>query len=132
MVLVMVMDSIAHLVEVLRDRQLLEPAQMEELDRWQTQFAGPADLAQDLSQRGWLTRYQVDELMQGRGRNLVLGQYVLLDLLGEGGMGKVFKARHRLMGRFVALKTIRKELLSSATTVQRFQREIRAAGHLSH
>src|SRR5262245_3329900 len=39
--------------------------------------------------RGWLTSYQLDELEHGRGQNLVLGQYSLLEPLGQGGMGQV-------------------------------------------
>ena len=58
-------------------------------------------------------------------------RYVLLEKLGEGGMGTVYKARHRLMGRTVALKVIRAQLVEQPAMVARFQREIRAA-HLSH
>ena len=58
-------------------------------------------------------------------------RYALLEKLGEGGMGTVYKARHRLMGRTVALKVIRSPLVEQPEMVARFQREIRAA-HLSH
>jgi serine/threonine protein kinase len=61
-----------------------------------------------------------------------LGQYELLEKLGEGGMGQVFKARHRLMERVVALKVIHKHLLEHAGAVQRFEREIKALARLSH
>jgi Leucine-rich repeat (LRR) protein/tRNA A-37 threonylcarbamoyl transferase component Bud32 len=66
------------------------------------------------------------------GRDLVLGSYILLERLGEGGMGQVFKARHCKLGRIVALKLIRKERLDNPATVKRFQREVRAAAALSH
>ena len=62
----------------------------------------------------------------------MLGPYVLLERLGEGGMGAVFKARHRNLGRVVALKVIRKDRLAQPEAVKRFQREIRAAAQLSH
>jgi serine/threonine protein kinase len=61
-----------------------------------------------------------------------LGQYELLEKLGEGGMGQVFKARHRLMDRVVALKVIHKQLLEHPGAVQRFEREIKALSRLSH
>src|SRR5262249_48418395 len=66
------------------------------------------------------------------GAELVVGEYLLLEQLGEGGMGHVFKARHQLMNRVVALKIIRKELLAQGDALQRFQREIRMVAQLNH
>ena len=59
-------------------------------------------------------------------------RYELLEELGEGGMGQVFKARHKLMKRTVALKTIRPELINHPEAVKRFAKEARAAARLSH
>src|SRR5262245_20239543 len=59
-------------------------------------------------------------------------RYRLLGLLGSGGMGMVFKAEHRLMGRPVALKLIHRHLLERPAAVERFQREARAAARLGH
>ncbi len=56
-------------------------------------------LAAKLVQRGTLTKYQSMNLCAGRGKALVLGDYVVLDKLGSGGMGQVFRARHRRMNR---------------------------------
>ena len=89
-------------------------------------------LAGELIRRGWLTPYQVNQLLQGRGRELLLGSYVLLERLGEGGMGQVFKARNWKLGQVVALKLIRKERIDDPDAVRRFQREIRAAAQLDH
>jgi serine/threonine protein kinase len=61
-----------------------------------------------------------------------LGQYDLLEKLGEGGMGQVFKARHRLMNRVVALKVIHRKHLDHPGAVDRFRREIRALAQLNH
>jgi tRNA A-37 threonylcarbamoyl transferase component Bud32 len=61
-----------------------------------------------------------------------LGQYQLLAKLGEGGMGEVYQARHRLMDRVVALKVIHGQRLDSPDAVERFRREIRALARLSH
>lgn len=52
--------------------------------------------------------------------------------LDAGGMGDVFKARHRLMQRTVALKVIRAELMDRVAAVERFEREVWAAAQLSH
>jgi hypothetical protein len=56
----------------------------------------------------------------------------MLERLGECGMGQVFKARHRKLGRVVALKLIRKERLANPNAVKRFHREIQLAGQLNH
>src|SRR5207302_516711 len=85
-----------------------------------------------LLQRGWLTAYQINQLFAGKGAILVLGQYVLLERIGAGGMGQVFKARHLRLERTVAVKVIRPERLGDPDTIQRFQREARAAARLSH
>ncbi len=118
------------LVDLLRRFRLLEPAQFELLTSLPA--SDPAILARELIQRNWLTAYQLNRLNQGRGQELLLGSYVLLEPLGEGGMGQVFKARHVNLGRVVALKRIRKERLANENAVRRFHREIRAAAQLSH
>jgi serine/threonine protein kinase len=61
-----------------------------------------------------------------------LGNYQILETLGEGGMGVVLKAKHLRMERLVALKVLRSKAMQSATGVQRFQKEVRAAAKLSH
>jgi serine/threonine-protein kinase len=125
--------SVASLIEALRQRQLLGPAQLEEVaNHLQLLFPEPRALARELVQRGWLTPYQVNQLFLGRDQGLVLGNYVLLERLGEGGMGAVFKARHVKLGRVVALKLIRKERLDNPDFVRRFHREVQAAAQLTH
>ncbi|MBL0940886.1 MAG: serine/threonine protein kinase [Gemmatimonadaceae bacterium] len=52
--------------------------------------------------------------------------------LGEGGMGAVYLAEHIGIGRRVAVKVVRPELLTDATAAERFTREARAAGGLQH
>jgi formylglycine-generating enzyme required for sulfatase activity/serine/threonine protein kinase len=60
------------------------------------------------------------------------GSYVLLELLGAGGMGEVYKAEHKHMERVVAVKTLHAEALDSAEAVERFHREVKAAAKFSH
>ncbi|MCI0379355.1 MAG: serine/threonine-protein kinase [Gemmataceae bacterium] len=110
---------------------LLDANQRDELLRASV-TADAVALGNELARRGWLTHYQIHELLQGRGAELLLGQYCLLEPLGGGGMGQVYKAWHRLMGRVVALKVIRSDLLSRPEAVQRFQREIKLAAKLNH
>ena len=60
------------------------------------------------------------------------GRYEILQLLGEGGMGAVYKARDRELDRFVALKLIRPELASSPAILARFKQELLLAHQVTH
>ena len=63
----------------------------------------------------------------------VLGnRYEILQLLGEGGMGSVYKARDRELDRFVALKVIRPELAQNADALHRFKQELILARQVTH
>ena len=57
-------------------------------------------------------------------------RYRIVDRLGAGGMGEVFKAEHRLMGRPVAIKVIRGDFMASPLAVSRFRTEVRASSPL--
>src|SRR5262245_52447741 len=129
----MVIETASTLVDAIREADLLDPAQLDQLagDRL-GRFPNARDLGRQLLLDGWLTAYQVNQLLQGKGAKLRLGPYRLLVRLGEGGMGEVFKARHRHLQRVSAIKIIRREHLSNPTVLQRFDREARAAAQLDH
>jgi hypothetical protein len=123
----------AALMDALSDSRILEPHQLEQVSRaLQGRSPDARTLARELVKDGLVTSFQANQLLQGRATELVLGPYLLVDRLGEGGMGQVFKARHQLMNRIVALKVIRKQRLSHPDAVQRFHREIRLAAQLDH
>ncbi len=125
--------SVARLIDVLRHAPFLEPSQLAETEGdLQDQYPEARDLARELVRRGWLTPFQANQVLQGRAAELVLGGYVLLERLGEGGMGQVFKARQVHLDRVVALKRVRPEHLGSPETVERFRREARTAARLAH
>jgi formylglycine-generating enzyme required for sulfatase activity/tRNA A-37 threonylcarbamoyl transferase component Bud32 len=129
----MAITSADGLVDLLRRTRLLDPARLVELNRGLK--AHPSDaraLAGELIRRGWLTPYQINQLFQGRTDDLILGHYLLLERLGEGGMGQVFKARETRLGRIVALKVLRKERITKPETLRRFHKEIEATARLSH
>lgn len=89
-------------------------------------------LASLLTRAGTLNDYQIEALHQGRQAELRIGNYDILDKLGAGGMGTVFKARHRRMKRIVALKVLAKNLCTDNLFIQRFQREVETIARLSH
>ncbi len=60
------------------------------------------------------------------------GKYELIRLLGEGGMGAVYEARHRLIGRRLAVKFLHPHYVTSEEVVTRFQREAQAAAAIGH
>jgi serine/threonine-protein kinase len=109
-----------------------DPAAERTLSELYRKFTEPRSLARELIQRDLLTPYQANQLLTGKGESLVIGRYVILDRIGEGGMGKVYKARHRQLHRIVALKVINPERLGSKQTVERFHREIQAISKLQH
>ncbi len=89
-------------------------------------------LARELVKRKRLTAYQGLEIYLGKGQSLVLGNYVVLDKIGEGGMGVVLKAEHRRMRRVVALKVMSHVVLNTRGAMQRFEREVQAVAKLEH
>ncbi|MFT5523216.1 MAG: serine/threonine protein kinase, partial [Pirellulaceae bacterium] len=59
-------------------------------------------------------------------------KYEILELIGQGGMGAVFKARHRIMDRLVAIKIIHPRFVENRTAIERFQREAKTVASLRH
>jgi hypothetical protein len=113
---------------------VLSPSEWEALAA-NSEIAAAADghaLADLLVDRHQLTRFQADRLLLGETTGLVFGDYLILDKLGAGGMGQVYRARHRRMDRVVALKVMSSAALNSPEAVKRFHREVKAAARLTH
>ena len=66
------------------------------------------------------------------GRELLGGQFQILQKIGSGGMGAVYKAAQPAMSRMVAVKILHPKLANRKDLVSRFRREARAMSHLTH
>jgi len=129
----MPLETIDSLVDALRGRPILRPEQFDELlRRHAPATTDTQELARILIRLRWITIYQAKKLIAGKADELVIGQYVILDKLGEGGMGKVYRAIQLNLNRVVALKIVRGNLLKSETALKRFVREVQAAAKLNH
>ncbi|GEM_PF-998647 len=119
------------LTQNLRDSRLFDDEQIASLDR---QFAGktPPEILPALVSDGTLTAFQAKRIESGQTKGLVLGRYCILEELGQGGYGHVYKARHQLMNRIVALKVIAPERVADDRARDWFRREVLAATQLSH
>jgi serine/threonine-protein kinase len=90
------------------------------------------ELGKELARQKKLTVFQANAVYNGKTQGLILGNYVLLDKIGAGGMGMVFKAQHRRMKRLVAVKVLPKAGKKHPEVFLRFQRELEAAAKLTH
>jgi serine/threonine protein kinase/tetratricopeptide (TPR) repeat protein len=79
--------------------------------------------------RSYVTSYQYVVLQPG---DVLGGRYEILALLGEGGMGAVYKAKDREVERVVALKLIRPEMASNPAILARFKQELMTAHQVTH
>lgn len=109
---------------------------VEELSRDHPELVEPVRQA-ILALRGtsWLDRpvtEEVDDTTPDALATAEVGEYVLMERIGVGGMGRVYKARHRRMDRIVALKILPEGAGDSALSLERFQQEVRAAAKLHH
>jgi eukaryotic-like serine/threonine-protein kinase len=79
-----------------------------------------------------LTFWQAQQLLAGRSSGYKVDRYVLLDLIGQGGMGRVYLAQDTRLNRPVALKILSAERLSKPRSIARFEREARVGAQLQH
>lgn len=78
----------------------------------------------------FLNPWQVEQLKLGRSK-FSLGPYRVIDSIGRGGMGHVFKAEHEILGRVEAVKVLPRNK-TTAETINKFRHEIRIQAQLDH
>lgn len=129
----MLISSSGILMDTLRQHRLLSPDQLAQLPQFSQGRCGDARaFAKALIQRGWLSIYQVNQLLSGNGHELVIGPYYVLDKLGQGGLSSVYRARHREYANQVAIKIIKPEVFASPEGRQQFLQEVEAMARLDH
>lgn len=96
--------------------------------RWQT----PLDLASELVQQNLLPPHDPEQVGQELKKGVLFGDYLILDPIGRGGMGVVFRAVHLRMERIVALKLVSSTTSPAHNDMERFEREIKALAKLIH
>lgn len=89
-------------------------------------------LARHCVNSGLITMWQAQQILTGRQHGLRIDRYVLQDLIGQGGMGRVYLARDTRLSRLVALKILSKERMSNERAVRRFRREGKVGAQLQH
>ena len=86
-------------------------------------------LAEHLVNQGTLTAFQSERILNGKSAGLVLGPYVLLDAIGQGSMGQVFKANSKNDANQYAIKVLPRR---SMWNVRLARRQVRSFGQFSH
>jgi serine/threonine-protein kinase len=91
--------------------------------------AEPPALAEHLISQGILTQFQAERLLQGKTQGFVLGPYMLMDALGAGSMGTVYKAQSKTDNRWYAVKVLPRR---SMWNVRLARRKVRAFEGCKH
>jgi serine/threonine protein kinase len=138
---------------VLRSRLLTDQEVAEYLDTFPPEKRPPDGnaLAEAMVKDERLNRWQANAILQGKEKRLVLGEFALVERIGKGGMGDVFKAVHRPSGTFAAVKVLPEEVVQQpaakplapsestqmhstqpSVALGRFQQEVMAASRLCH
>ncbi|QDU20912.1 serine/threonine protein kinase [Urbifossiella limnaea] len=94
--------------------------------------AEPAKAAGQLVRDAMLTYFQAEQILQGKWKRFTIGKYRVLERLGAGGMGTVFLCEHKLMRRRVAVKVLPTAKAADQASLDRFNREARAAAAVDH
>jgi len=125
------LETPAELLDRLEQSGLLSPSIIEHQDKLLR--AGSAEqAAEELVRLNLLSEYQARVALRDQSVPLSIGEYIVEDMIGRGGMGFVLKARHRRMKRQVAIKFLHKSMTESPDLVARFEREVEAAAQLHH
>ncbi len=91
--------------------------------------AEPQQLADFLVERQVLSRFQADSLMNNKASGLVMGPFIVMDILGSGSMGTVYKAQSKVNGEWYAVKVLPRRSMWNIRTAKRRVRDFEQIKH---
>ena len=126
-------ESMTQFLEDLHSSRLLENERVEELLRRPESPEGDVDgIARFLEGQGWLTKYQIEEIRQGRGAGLMFSGYRLLERLPDTSTGKNFKAFHPALQQAVVVCWVNAEALPPNDNIHAYIERARSASAVTH
>ncbi len=99
---------------------------------WSSDFQGSSEEIRETQADDSLGFHLIDAGEPSAGIPQRIGEYVIERMIGSGGMGRVYLAKHQTMQRVVAIKTLPPQQMAQASAVDRFYEEVRAAARLLH
>jgi serine/threonine protein kinase len=93
--------------------------------------AEPAELAAHLVDQNILTRFQADSLLNGKSQGLVLGSFIVHDILGSGTMGTVYKAKSKVNNEWYAVKVLPRRSMWNIRLARRKVRDFEQFSHVA-
>jgi serine/threonine protein kinase len=124
--------DLSAMVQRVRRSGLIDEETFDGVLRSQSPAPSAVELLSILVEQRHLTQFQATAIRQNKQMSLTIGDYAILERIGKGGMGAVYKAEHRKMKRMVAVKALTLSALNTPGAVERFRREIRASAQLQH
>lgn len=125
-------DSIQELGRQLAELELVDPPTFHGICTRIGNLGDTTPILTELEQIGKLTPFQVKRIQEKSPAGLRFDEYVLIEKLGEGGMGEVFRAHNLMLGRQEAIKTIIHLEGADEALFRRFQQEARVLARLEH
>ena len=110
-------DTAQHLLAALRESGLHPPERLDFAAQFLVASEDDVSLADQLLTHGLLTPYMHRKVRINRSYEILFGAYLILDKIGEGGMGKVYRAVQLGDGKLVALKVVRQHLVQAQQDV---------------
>jgi len=126
-------EMISHFFDGLYSSRLLDHDRIEELKSRPESLRGELDgVTYFLETQGWLTRFQIDEIRQGRGQALTFANYPILERMADVPSGKMFKVAHPTTRQPLILRTIRPDWLQPADEMRGYLDRARVVCQISH